>query len=79
MRILKEIPCDQCKVTLFTWNQKYIVKFEKGLLEQIYKISEVEVMEVAEVERAVTNPAFLARVMQRFDQMHEDWYKTLEI
>ena len=42
MRILAEIPHSACKITVFYMNQKYIVKFEKGNLEQSYKISELE-------------------------------------
>ncbi|GIV40266.1 MAG: hypothetical protein KatS3mg033_2066 [Thermonema sp.] len=79
MRILKEIPHEHCKITLFTWNQKYIVKIEQGLLEQIYKVSEVEVMSPEEVEAAILREDFMKKVLDRFEEMHQDWYQALDI
>ena len=42
MRIVAELPHPDFKITLFSMNQKYIVKFEQGQLEQSYKLSELD-------------------------------------
>lgn len=43
MRTLAELPHPDFKITIFTMNQKFIVKFEQGGLEQTYKIAEADV------------------------------------
>lgn len=73
MRILAEIPHPACKITVFYMNQKYIVKFEKGNLEQSYKISELEyiISGVDDVKKLI-NESFINQIMQRFQQMQQD-------
>lgn len=58
MKILAEIPHAQLRITLFAWNQKYILKFEQGALEQSYKISELDVTGEAEVLEIAQDEAF---------------------
>jgi len=43
MRTLAELPHPDFKITIFTMNQKFIIKFEQGGLEQTYKIAEADV------------------------------------
>jgi hypothetical protein len=43
MRVIAELPHPDCKITIFSMNQKYIIKLEKGIFEQIYKISELDI------------------------------------
>ena len=73
MKILAEIPHAQLRITLFAWNQKYILKFEQGALEQSYKISELDVTGEAEVLEIAKDEAFLEKVVARFAAMHQDW------
>lgn len=42
MRIIGEIPHPDCKITLFAWNNRYLIKLERGLLEQTYKINQFD-------------------------------------
>jgi hypothetical protein len=52
MRMIKEIPHDKYKISIFSWNNKYIIKLEYGQLEQTYKVSEWDLTsedEVAEI------------------------------
>ncbi len=72
MRVIGEIPNKHCKITIFNWNEKYLVKFELGLYEQTYKIDEYEV-EDDEALKALVDEAFVQKVMKRFDEMHADW------
>ena len=43
MRVVADIPNPHVKITLHSYNGKYILKLEKANLEQIYKIEETEV------------------------------------
>lgn len=72
MRVIGEIPSNQCKITIFHWNEKYMVKFELGLYEQTYKVDEYEVAD-EEALKALISDDFIRKIMQRFDKMHEDW------
>ncbi|MDZ7648033.1 MAG: hypothetical protein U5K54_13125 [Cytophagales bacterium] len=42
MRVIKEIPYANFKITIFQWNGKYLIKIESGLLEQTFKINELD-------------------------------------
>jgi hypothetical protein len=72
MRVIGELPNDFCKISLFQWNEKYLVKFELGLYEQTFKIDEYEVADVEELKSLISDD-FIKKVMQRFDDMHKDW------
>lgn len=77
MRFVKEIPNPYCKTSLYVFNNKYIIKFEAELLEQVYKVSEMDVSGEKEVLEMMTD-AFYARVIQRFKDMAEDFGKLIE-
>jgi hypothetical protein len=69
MRIVKEIPHSQLKITLFFWNGKYLIKLEAGMYEQTYKVSEQDVMGDEEITKML-DEAFLLAVMDNFKAMH---------
>lgn len=74
MRVVAELPHPQCKITIFSMNQKFIVKFEKGTYEQSYKIAELNlsgggVNDVFEL----LDEAFIDLVLKRFDEMNTDF------
>lgn len=67
MRVVKEFNDKPCKVTVFSWNGKYLIKLEHHGLEQTFKVSEVDVLE-QEVEELL-NDQFMEQAMTRFDEM----------
>jgi hypothetical protein len=74
MRIIAELPHPDCKITLFNMNQKYIIKFEQGPLEQSFKLSELDLSggganEIFEI----LDDAFIATVVERFKTMRSDF------
>jgi hypothetical protein len=71
MRVVAEIPNPDMKITLFSWNGKYLIKLEKGPLEQTYKVDEMDVMGEADV-RQMLDEVFLNRALARFRDMHQD-------
>lgn len=71
MRIVKEVPLPDLKVTIFNWNNKYLVKLEQGLLEQTFKIPETEISSEQDLEALLTDE-FLNKARQRFREMMTD-------
>ena len=76
MRYLKEIAHPQVKISLFSWNNKYILKLEAGPYEQTYKVAEFDVSGPDEVETLLTD-TFMARVLARFLDMDRDWNEVI--
>ncbi len=74
MRILAELPHPDCKITLFNMNQKYIVKFEQGQLEQSYKLSELDLTGGGANEIfQILDQTFISTVVERFKSMRSDF------
>lgn len=67
MRVLKEIPNKVCKVTVFVWNEKYLIKLEHMGLEQTYKVSEFDLLE-QEIGELLSDE-FMQEAMVRFEEM----------
>jgi hypothetical protein len=72
MRYIKDIENEFCKTQLYSFNNKYIIKFEAGMYEQIYKVSEYEVSGEEDIEEML-GESFLKKVMERFKEMSEDF------
>lgn len=74
MRVIAELPHPDCKITLFSMNQKYIIKFEQGGLEQSYKLSELDLAGggVNEIFQ-ILDEAFISTVTERFKLMRSDF------
>jgi hypothetical protein len=70
MRIIGEIPHSQCKITLYQWNNRYLIKLEKGLLEQTFKVDQFELSSEKELLTLVDD-AFLQQALDRFDNMEQ--------
>jgi hypothetical protein len=68
MRVIKEIPHNSCKITLFAWNNRYIIKVEQGFFEQTFKINEYDLTNENEVVQMV-DEEFVSQCIARFDQM----------
>ncbi len=77
MKVLAEIPHPNIKITIFSWNQKYIVKFETPLLEQTYKVSEMDLTGEEQIEKLISS-AFIDKVLERFKLMDKDWEELVE-
>jgi hypothetical protein len=75
MRTLAEIPHHTFRISVFSYNAKYIVKIELGQFEQVFKISEVDVVGLEEVKNMLT-PTFYENCMERFLKMREDWMNS---
>lgn len=77
MRIIGEIPHTQCKITLFHWNNRYLIKLEKGLLEQTFKVDQFELTSDKDLY-TITNEVFLQKALDRFDAMEQALAEALQ-
>jgi hypothetical protein len=76
MRVIGEIPHPACKITLFSWNNRYLIKLEHGLLEQTYKINQFDLTNEAELFQVV-NEAFIQQAVDRFSAMEHSLAEAL--
>lgn len=70
MRFIKEFDNSFCQTSIYSFNNKFIIKFEAGMLEQTIKISELDVSGLVDIEMALTE-SFYAGVLERFRQMEK--------
>jgi hypothetical protein len=78
MRLLKDVPHDRYKIQIFGYNGKYIVKIELGQFEQTFKIGELDVNGLEEVEKMITTD-LLSNALKRFVEMRNDWEAAFKI
>ncbi len=71
MRVLAELPHPDCKITIFGMNQKFIVKFEQGTLEQSYKLAEADVVGGVNGIFELLDEDFMKQVLELFVQMRK--------
>ena len=68
MRIIGEIAHPACKITLYSWNNRYIIKLEQGPLEQTFKIQEYDLSSESDINLVVSED-FIQSALRRFDEM----------
>ena len=78
MRVVAELPRPDCKITIFTMNMKYIVKFEQGVLEQTYKLSEIDLLDGVNSVFQILDENFIEAVVARFNSMQEDFAQAYQ-
>ena len=74
MRILDTIYHPNMYIGILYMNEKFILKFEAGPYEQIYKFTKEMAADVEAIKN-ICDAAFQAEVMQLFDRMHEGFKK----
>ena len=68
MRVVGEISHPECKITIFHWNNRYLLKLESGLLEQTFKIEEYDITSDEDLKK-IANEQFIQKAMDRFHDM----------
>lgn len=76
MRILAELPNPDCKITIFGMNQKFIIKFEQGNLEQSYKIAEADIVNGVNGVFEIIDEEFINTVLSNFNNMRTAFNST---
>ena len=68
MRIIDSIPHPSISISIFQMNDKFIVKFEAGPMEQSFKFHTEDVKSVDGLKKLI-NEAFIETVRVRFNEM----------
>jgi len=72
LRLAATIPHPHCKISVLSWNEKWIIEIEAGPYKQTYKIAQESCPSLDEVKSLVT-PALLSGTLNRFLTMHADF------
>ena len=76
MRIVKEIPHSKFKISVFSWNDKYILKIELDNFEQGFKFSQHD-FTLQNVEDLCTDD-FLLECLRTFVKMRDNLIKNIK-
>jgi hypothetical protein len=76
MRTVAELPHPDCKITIFSMNNKFIIKFEQGSLEQTFKLAEMDILNGVNGVFEILDEAFISSVVERFSSMRKDFIDT---
>ena len=68
MRVVKEVTRGEIRISIFSWNSKYIFKYELGPMEQTFKVSETDILEESDLDGFLEGE-FLEEVKLRFEEM----------
>lgn len=68
MRIIDSIPHPSITISIFQMNDKFIVKFEAGPMEQAFKFDNADVKGVENLKKLI-NTEFIEEVRKRFNEM----------
>jgi len=77
MRIVGRIPHPSISITLFSYNERYIVKLEAGPMEQSYKIPTEQMGSLNDLQKAI-DPIFLDECLKHFSAMFLSWKSAIE-
>lgn len=78
MRTIAELPHPKFKITIFSMNQKFIIKFEQGNLEQSYKISEMDIIGGVNGVFELLDEQFYTEVEETFNLMRTHFNSAYE-
>ncbi len=68
MRVIRELTLEHSRITFFAWNNRYIIKFEQGLMEQTFKINQSDVADEDTLLNMI-DTVFMQQVDTRFVEM----------
>jgi len=77
MRVVNDFTKDGIKITLFDWNNKYLLKFEAGGMEQTFKVAAMDVTAESDLEE-LTRGIFFDQVKERFNEMNQSLQKAMK-
>lgn len=77
MRIIATIPHESISISVFQMNEKYIVKFEAGPMEQAFKFSSEQVKGLDHL-KTIINEEFIELVRKRFNEMFLQYQSSVK-
>lgn len=76
MRVVAELPHPDCKISIFAMNQKFIIKFEQGVLEQSYKLAETDIVGGVNGVFELLDEKFISEVITQFKRMRQTFIEA---
>ena len=73
MRVIKEFRDPRMKISIFSFNEKWIVKTEAGLCEQTFKFPQDE-WSIEQVANRCEDESFKEKIASRFEAMHREMF-----
>lgn len=77
MRIVGNIPHPEIRITVFHMNDKYIVKFEAGPMEQTFKFDQQKYPGLEAIQKLI-DAEFIRKAHDRFNEMFLDMRAAAE-
>lgn len=77
MRVVNEIHHPACKITIFAWNNRYLIKIEQGYLEQTYKIDQFDLAHESDLLKIV-DEQFIEQALAQFVGMGQSLNNALQ-
>jgi hypothetical protein len=77
LRIIGEIPHPHIKITLFAWNNKYIIKLDHAGFEQTFKVPEFDLIDEDQLQKLI-DQSFLEEAIKRFEEMEKSLFEALQ-
>lgn len=76
MRTVREFTRSDCKITIFSWNNRYLIKLEQGPLEQTFKVPEMDVSSEEDL-LSILDAEFIQQAAARFDHMGQSLHEAM--
>lgn len=70
MRVIDTIPHSSISIQILFWNDKYIVRFEAGPMEQHFKFPAEDITSIEQLKKVINND-FIEKVRKRFNEMYQ--------
>jgi hypothetical protein len=77
MRVVSEKMVGDLRISIFAWNNKYILKYELGPFEQTYKVSESDIIDEDSLNSFLEGE-FVEFVDKKFKEMGQFFVNHLE-
>ena len=77
MRLIKDFTQGPVRISLFHWNNKYLIKLEAGPMEQTFKIDEFDLESEQQLHKLLDSE-FLENCMKRFDEMYSQLRQAMK-
>jgi len=77
MRVIKEFTQEDIRISVFSWNNKFILKYEFGPMEQTFKVSELDILEEGDLDTFLEG-GFFEKVKIRFGEMGDSFRSEME-
>lgn len=77
MRIVREFVKEGVRISVFSWNNKFLIKFETGMIEQTFKVNELDISSENDIDFFFEGE-FWEGIKKRSDEMHQMLRNQLE-